>query len=61
MRDRVIQTNFLENMKILYITIMQNLVGLSGEDPLKEDDEKNREHVRITREPGINWRSELES
>ncbi|KAI0810062.1 hypothetical protein GGR55DRAFT_689243 [Xylaria sp. FL0064] len=34
-------TNFLENMKILYLTIMQNLVELSGENPLKEDDEKD--------------------
>ncbi|KAI1202223.1 hypothetical protein F5X97DRAFT_255551 [Nemania serpens] len=32
-------TTCLENMKDLYLTVMQNLVELSGEDPLKEDDE----------------------
>ncbi|KAI0525803.1 hypothetical protein F5B22DRAFT_633212 [Xylaria bambusicola] len=33
--------HFLDSMKVLYLAIMQNLVELSGEDPLKEDDEKD--------------------
>lgn len=31
--------HFLENIKVLYLAIMQNLVELSGKDPLKEDNE----------------------
>lgn len=34
-------TDFSTNIKILYLAIMQNLVELSGEDPLKEDDEED--------------------
>lgn len=33
--------HFLDSMKVLYLAIMQNLVELSGEDPLKKDDEKD--------------------
>lgn len=38
--EGTINQDWLKNMKVLYLTIMQNLVELLGEDLLREDDER---------------------
>lgn len=39
-RGAVHTTNFQGNMKLFYLTIMQNFIELSGKDPLQKNNKK---------------------